>query len=158
MPGRRHARTICRGGDSGSSAVELVLITPALMLVVFVIVQAALYMHARHLVTAAAQHGARIARAAGMSTTAGTGDARSETLNYLHTVGGDMTNSPEVTVTRDATTATVVVHADAISILPGLHLSVTAASRGPLEQFVPDAHEFSNSDGSSAGNSSAGGR
>ena len=138
MVSQRHARiTRRRGGDAGSSAVELVLITPALMLVVFVIVQAALYMHARHLVTAAAQHGARIARTAAMSTTVGIGDARSETLDYLHTLGGDMTNSADVTVTRDATTATVVVHADAISILPGLHLSVTAASRGPLEQFVP---------------------
>lgn len=126
-----------RGGDRGSSAVELVLLTPALMLAVFVIVQAALYMHARHIVTAAAQHGARIARTNDISTATGISDARTATLDYLHTVGGDMTSRSDVSVSRDATTATVVVHADAISILPGLHLSVTASSRGPLEQFVP---------------------
>ena len=130
---RRHG-----DGETGSSAVELVLLTPALMLAVFVIVQAALYMHARHIVTAAAQHGARIART--LDTTAtGITDARTATLDYLHTIGGEMTNSPQVTVSRDATTATVVVHAAAISILPGLHLSVTATSRGPLERFVPTA-------------------
>jgi Flp pilus assembly protein TadG len=140
MRGLRHIdRSRRRGDDRGSSAVELVLLTPALMLAVFVIVQAALYMHARHIVTAAAQHGARIARTTDTSTPVGIADARTATLDYLRTVGGDMTSRSEVSVSRDATTATVVVHADAISILPGLHLSVAASSRGPLEQFVPAA-------------------
>jgi Flp pilus assembly protein TadG len=132
---RRPARSRGRGGDTGSSAVELVLVTPALMLAVFVIVQAALYMHARHIVTAAAQHGDRIARTADTATSIA--DVRAATLDYLRTVGGDMTNRADASASRDATTATVVVHADAISILPGLHLSITASSRGPLERFVP---------------------
>ena len=116
--------------------MELVLLTPALMLAIFVIVQAALYMHARHIVTAAAQHGARIARTTD-SSAGGITDTRAATLDYLRTVGGDITSGPEVTVSRDATTATVTVRADAISILPGLHLSISASSRGPLERFVP---------------------
>src|SRR4051794_9479658 len=97
--------------DRGSSSViELVVLAPVLMLMVFVIVQAALYMHARHVALAAAQEGARVARTTDLTSPAGLGVARTATVGYLRQLGADITSDPQVNVSRDLTTATVVVH------------------------------------------------
>ncbi len=125
--------------DRGSSAVELAVLAPVLLVMVFVVVQAALFMHARHVALAAAQQGARIARTTDLTTAAGLAAAQTGTLAYLRRLGGDVVTAPTVTVTRDEQSATVVVQADAVSVLPGLHLRVTARSRGPLETFIPGA-------------------
>ncbi len=122
-------------GERGSSAVELVVLAPVLMVMVFVIVQAALYMHARHVALAAAQQGARIARTTDLTTAQGIAVAQAGTLDYLRQIGGDVVTAPAVTVTRDAYDATVVVQADAVSILP-MRLHLTERSRGPLETFT----------------------
>lgn len=122
--------------DDGSSAVELVLLAPLLLFMVFVIVQAALYMHARHVALAAAQQGARIARTIDLTSTDGMSAARSDTLAYLRQLAGDVVSGQTVTVSRTASTATVVVRVNAISILPGLHLVATERSSGPVESFV----------------------
>ena len=125
-----------RGGDDGSTAVELVLLAPLLLFMVFVIVQAALYMHARHVALAAAQQGARIARTTDLSSPAGVAAARTATVDYLRQLAGDVVTGDTVTVSRDQSTATVVVRVEAVSIVPGLHLGVSARSSGPVETFV----------------------
>ena len=122
-------------GDDGSSAVELVLLTPLLMFVVFVVVQAALYMHARHVVLAAAQQGGRLARAQAMSDQAAVTSARAGTFSYLHQLGSDVVSDPTVDVTRAGGQATVRVSAHAVSILPGFTLRVVETSSGAVEQF-----------------------
>jgi Flp pilus assembly protein TadG len=121
--------------EDGSSAVELVLLTPLLMFVVFLVVQAALYMHARHAVLAAAQQGARLARAQAVSDQTAVDSARAGTLSYLRQLGGEVVGDPAVDVTRVGGQATVRVSAHAVSILPGLTLRVVEVSSGPVEQF-----------------------
>ncbi len=148
----------CRDADRGSSAVELVVLAPVLMFAVFLIVQAALYMHARHVALAAAQQGARIARTTDLTTGAGLDAAQTDTLGYLRQLGGNVVTSPTVAVSRDTRTATVVVHVDAVSILPGLHLAVTERSSGPLETFTTDAAGFPSSDAGTAASPGGGGR
>src|SRR3954452_960240 len=96
-----------RRGDDGTRAVELVLLTPLLMFVVFLVVQAALYMHARHVVLAAAQQGARLARAQAASDQAAVEQARAGTYSYIHQLGADIVGRPAVTVTRSGGMATV---------------------------------------------------
>lgn len=125
-----------RSRERGSSTVELVLLAPVLMLIIFLLVQAALYMHARHVALAAAQQGDRVARTTDLTSPVGIGAARAETLRYLTLLGHDITSHPAVSVTRDNSTATVVVHVDAISILPWLHLPITTRSQGSLEVFT----------------------
>ena len=132
---RTRLRRRVRRGEDGSSAVELVLLTPLLMFVVFLVVQAALYMHARHVVLAAAQQGARLARAQAPSDQTAVEKARAGTYSYLHQLGADIVGTPTVTVTRIGGTATVRVSAHAVSILPGLSLHVAETSSGPVEQF-----------------------
>jgi Flp pilus assembly protein TadG len=122
-------------GDRGSAAVELVLLAPVLMLAVFVIVQAALYMHARHVVLAAAQQGARLARAAAVDDPGCVDAARAGTYSYIRQLGPDIVSDPAVTVTRARSTATVRVTARAVSILPGFTLRVVEMSSGPVEEF-----------------------
>ena len=50
------------GGDRGSSAVELVILTPVLLALIWLIIQYALYYQGRQVALAAAQIGARVAR------------------------------------------------------------------------------------------------
>jgi Flp pilus assembly protein TadG len=51
-----------RGGDQGSSAVELAVLAPALMLLCLLIVQFGLWFNARQAALSAAQAGATVAR------------------------------------------------------------------------------------------------
>jgi len=125
-----------RRADDGSTAVELVLLAPVLLFMVFVIVQTALYMHARHVALAAAQQGARIARTTELTSPDGVAAARQGTVDYLQQLAGDVVTGQTVTISRTASTATVVVRVSAISILPGLHLVATERSSGPVENFV----------------------
>lgn len=132
------ARSVVRAGrgEDGTSAVELVLLTPLLMFVVFLVVQAALVMNARQVVLAAAQQGARLARAAAPNDTVAVSSARAGALSYLHQLGADVVSDPTVEVTRAGGEATVRVSARAVSILAGLvALRVVETSSGPVEGF-----------------------
>jgi Flp pilus assembly protein TadG len=127
-----------RHRDAGSSAIELVLLTPLLIVIIFGLVQAALVWHAQHVVVAAAQQGARIARTdpgAGAATDPAT--VRAETISYLHQLGADLIGQPTVSITRTPGWVTVTVTGHAVSLLPGATLTVHAVSRGPVEAFQP---------------------
>jgi Flp pilus assembly protein TadG len=125
-----------RRRDRGSSAVELVILTPVLILIVFGIVQAALLWHAQHIADAAAQQGDRLARAdTGHQVDPAT--IRTDTLAYLHQLGADLVTTPTVTVTSTPTWATVTVTGHAVSLIPGRGLTIHATSRGPVERFTP---------------------
>src|SRR3989440_600300 len=93
-----------RRGQAGSATLQTVLVMPLLLLLITLIVQFALWYHAAHIATAAAQDGARAARIEG--GTAADGQARAQqVLEQL----GVLTGS-SVTVTRDANVARVEVH------------------------------------------------
>jgi Flp pilus assembly protein TadG len=123
------------GTDRGSAAVELVLLAPALLLVVLVLVQAALYLHARHVLLAAARHGARVARAADQADPAGAG--RAAALAAVGRLGPQLVSAPAVAVDRDAEVAAVTLTGQAVSIVPGITLRIRQRSAGPVERFVP---------------------
>lgn len=115
----------------GSAAVELVLLTPLLMICVLVVVQFALWQHARQVLLAAAQEGARVARA--QDGTAEEGRARA--FDYIEQIGPDLVSSPAVDVERSLDIVSVQVRGQAVNIVPGLPLRVTATSAGPVERF-----------------------
>jgi Flp pilus assembly protein TadG len=127
-------RPHARNREVGSSAIELVLLTPVLIALVFAVVQAALLWHAHHVAVAAAQQGARLARAAEGADPA---MVRAATVDYLHSLGADLLGAPTVTVTRAGGWATVTVTGRAVSLLPGATLRISAVSRGPIEAFRP---------------------
>ena len=131
--------------DQGSSALELVLLTPALITLVFAIVQAALLWNAKHTLAVAAQHGARLARTvvalqpvvtaavpAGSDST-----VQTSTLSFLRQTGGSSLADPTVTVHRDGEYVTVTVSGTSVGVLPGTTMRVSGSSRTPVEGFRP---------------------
>lgn len=132
IDGRRYT-DLCRRPttERGSAAVELVLLTPLLMVCVLVVVQFALWQHARQVLLAAAQEGARAARAHGGSEE----DGRARALGYIEQIGPDLVSAPAVEVDRGVDIASVRIRGQAVNIVPGLALRVTAVSAGPVERF-----------------------
>lgn len=150
----RRQRTGARG-DAGSSALELVLLTPLLIALVFGLVQTALVWNARHTVGAAAQHGARLARTAtalhpavpyaaapavqpaALDTSVADQSVRASTLLFLQQTGGRGLRDPDVTVVRDGLYVTVTVSGTTVGVLPGTTVRVSGSSRTPIEGFRP---------------------
>lgn len=120
-----------RAPERGSAAVELVLLTPLLMVCILVVVQFALWQHARHVLLAAAQEGARAARAQGATAQ----DGRVRAQEYIGQIGPDLVSAPLIEVDRTVDEVTVTIRGQAVNILPGLPLRVTATSAGPVERF-----------------------
>ncbi len=106
--------------------LELAVLGPVLLLVIFAVVQAALYFHARSLALAAATEGANAARAHGATPGAGTARAH----DFLDRAArGTLT---QITVTeRDPGPERVRVHVtgtvlSVLPLLPDLHVDQAA--------------------------------
>ena len=118
--------------ERGEATTEMVLVTPVLLLLITFVIQFALWYHASHVVSAAAQEGVRAARAYGGSIDAG----RERAERFLAEIGPKIVVGPEVIVTRDAERARVEIHGHAPSLVPGLHLSVAATADSPTERLT----------------------
>lgn len=139
--------------DRGSSTLEFTFISVALLLLVFLIVQAALYYHARNVVKAMAEGTARAVRAypaeGGSSPQTAVPDvretdriAKAEALHQWEILdgGGKSTTRPDTTTGRPGLNqVTVTVTAYPIRLLPGLFgpddLKISATAGGPFEVF-----------------------
>lgn len=133
--GKLRCGTSHRGArvDDGYSVVEASITLPVLIMLTMLVVQWALVWHGRHVAEAAAQDGLRAAR--GYQASATSGQIAAE--NYLQAVAPRLLTSPQVDVTRTATTVTVHVQASVLSVLPGNGLGVDETASGPVERFVP---------------------
>ncbi|MEU0783738.1 TadE family protein [Streptomyces sp. NPDC006173] len=122
------------------TAIEFVLLTPVLFFMIFATVQFALYFFADHVAQAAAQAGARKARAtADAQPGAWRGDARDVVDSYIRQLGPQLVLSPDVRMLQpDPDTVGVEVTAKIPTVFPGLDLTVHAQSSGPVERFVKD--------------------
>jgi Flp pilus assembly protein TadG len=120
-----------RRHDDGASSVEMVLLTPALMLFVFTIIQVGLWFHAKQVVTAAAQEGARAARRSGATAA----DGRAAASAYIARVGGASVTTVTTAGERSATSVQVTVSGRAVRLIPGFPLAVRSTSTGPVERF-----------------------
>jgi Flp pilus assembly protein TadG len=128
--------------DRGSSAVELAVLAPALMLICMLILQFGLWFNARQTALAAAQAGATVARQEAASNPGRwRADAAGTARQYYQRLNSTLLKRV------DATTATtppgdvyVTVSGQvAVSVFPffGLHLAVSATAGGPVECFRP---------------------
>ncbi|MGQ0842990.1 MAG: TadE family protein [Sporichthyaceae bacterium] len=130
---RRHRARACQAPrDAGTSTVELAITMPALLIAVLSVIQVGLWFHTRHVALAAAQDGARIARAYDGTENA----ARARTLTNLDDLAPTLLRDRSVEVTRTAEEATVTVRGTATSILGIFALTVTETVHGPVERFV----------------------
>ncbi|WP_245238396.1 TadE family protein [Streptomyces roseochromogenus] len=122
------------------TAIEFVLLTPVLFFMIFATVQFALYFFADHVAQAAAQAGARKARAtADEQPGAWRGEARGVADSYIRQLGPQLVLSPDVqTVQPEQHTVGVEISARIPTVFPGLDLTVHARSVGPVERFVKE--------------------
>ncbi len=111
----------------------MVVVLPALFVLMFLGVQAALYYHARSVAIAAATQGATAAAlengtlADGLATAGGfVADAGGDDVLTSVTAWGD----------RSATTATVWVEGNALSVLPGWAPTVRQSASIPVERIT----------------------
>lgn len=127
MSRRKHAT------DHGSSTLEMVIGFPIVLTLVLLIVNTALWWHARDTAMAAAQEGVRTGRAYGAHAS----DGRTTALSFARTVGDGVLLAPAVS-TRGSNAQTVVVRVSglSVSLVPFLHLTVNQVARGPVERFT----------------------
>lgn len=118
--------------DRGAGTLELVVVFPVVLLLIFTIIQAALFYHAKNVALAAAQEGVRAATAFQASGSAGSTRAR----GFLGTAGAGALKSPRVRQERRNRQVTVTVSGSAPSIVPGVDLAVRQTATGPQERFT----------------------
>lgn len=129
MTGRRSRL----GGDGGSVVLEAVLVIPIVMVLLLAVVQFALWSHGVQVAQLAASEGDRTAQAFGSGSAAGL--ARAEAV--LRGPGSDV-SAPRVTVaTMAGGLVQITVSGDALSILPGISLPVSATQIGAIQEFRP---------------------
>ncbi len=124
-PGRR---------DRGEATTQMVIVTPILILLLFLGVQAAIYFHAANVATAAASQGA----AAVSPISAGTGDAIEAAQRTVADLGAHAASLPVVTEAGDYVVVSVEV--DVPRIIPFFPSTVTRRVLEPRERFVPESN------------------
>jgi Flp pilus assembly protein TadG len=149
--GRLSRRRRSTGGDRGSGSLEFAVLSLAFLLLVFFMVQAALYYHARNVVKAEAEGTARAVRAYPTNARLETTVPSDQQIQKLATTAameewkrldnsGDTTSKPVVTGERiGLNQVRVTVEANPIMIIPGIFggrsLTITATAGGPFEVF-----------------------
>ena len=119
--------------ERGVVSVQIVVLMPALFLLMFVAMQAALIYHGRTVAIAAAQEGARAAAA----QTGTTSDGHAAANAFITSAGGqDVLTAVSVTSNRDATTATVRVTGTTLSVVPGWVPRITQSASAPVERLT----------------------
>lgn len=121
--------------DRGSSAIELVLLAPMVFLLTFLPIQGGLILQARHIVSAAAQEGARAARTVDLDAGQAQAAGAQRATDFTAMLGGNMVHDTTVMVNRGPEQVRVVVTGNALAILPGFKLAVRGTSVSPVERF-----------------------
>ena len=122
-----------RADQRGAGTAELVVATPLLLLLILLIAQFALYMHASHIAQAAASEALSAARVSGGSAAAGS----TEGQRVLAQLGSGPLQGTSVNVQRGATQASVTVTGTVINVIPFATFTVHAEAVGPVEKFTP---------------------
>lgn len=130
-PRRRWRGLASRTQDRGSTAIEMAIITPVLILMIFSIIQAGLWYHARSVATSAAQVAVSAARTYDGSAWTG----QTAGLSYIASVDG--LDSPGVSVSRSGTQATATVTGNMTRIVPILPLpGIQVQSQAAVERLT----------------------
>ncbi|MFI5634681.1 TadE/TadG family type IV pilus assembly protein [Streptomyces sp. NPDC051664] len=116
--------------DRGDSVVEFAVIFPVVLLLVFTVIEAGLYFHARSVAGRAAQIGAD----AGRSYDAEPGAGAAAATDFLARTGNSVEN-PSVSVDAGGDQIAVTVTGQVTSLVPGLSFTVRQRIQAPIEEF-----------------------
>ncbi|MET0447616.1 MAG: TadE family protein [Aeromicrobium sp.] len=125
-----------RQREEGTSAIELVLYMPLLMIAIIITVQFGLMYLGNQAVSAAAREASRSAR-----TTGDTAQGESRGRQYADDLGRGLLSDVDVDVelVDDGSSVRAVVSADGQQLLPFIRSPrLSEEVEGPVEQFVED--------------------
>jgi hypothetical protein len=118
--------------SEGSAVIETVVLIPVAMLIILLVVQVCLWAHAATLVQSAATTGELAATSLGGSSTAGRTAAQAELSLTAHSVIVDPSVRSE---DLSGDVVEITVSGTTESIIPWLHLSVSATRDGIRQEF-----------------------
>lgn len=120
-------------GTRGSVTLEIAILAPALLLLVFGIIQFGLWSYARSLALAAAQEGVAAGRAYEARASAGHDRAAA----FIAASAGDSLLDPTVTSRATVADVSVRVTGRSLSVLPGIPgPRVDQSAHAPIEEFT----------------------
>jgi Flp pilus assembly protein TadG len=122
-----------KSDEAGSSAVEMAIIFPVTVFIIFGIIQFGLWYHAAAIARSAAQEGARAASAYQANAAAGTAGAE----HVLTDNAGGLISHVHVVPYRDTEVATVTVSGQALQVIPFIALAVHGSATAPVEAYRP---------------------
>lgn len=137
---RRLRRSRGRGAERGASTIELAILAPMLLIMVWLVVQFAIWFQSRSVALAAAQAGARVARdEAAVANKPWKNDAVSRATDFYDKLGTKLVGGLHATaIGNPGTTVGVRVRGTVASIIPGVTLTITEVVQGPVECFRPE--------------------
>ena len=128
-----------RDGDEGSAALELAVIGPSLMVLIFFVIQVALYFYGRSVALQSAREGVSQLRLAPDSDSFDVLEPRVTTSvqDFAAKVGNGALNDAKMTAGHDPAydRVTVTVKGDAISLVPWMTWTVSQTASGTVEKF-----------------------
>ncbi len=128
--------------ERGASAVELAIVAPGLLLLIFLGIQTGLWLFGRNVAEQSAREAVSRLRVVvvGSDVTSALAAAQVQAENYVRTVGGRLVLDPTATASPvGETRVRVTVTGSAVSLVPGLTLTVRGSAEGDVEQFQVDS-------------------
>ncbi|MFI7114924.1 hypothetical protein [Amycolatopsis sp. NPDC049868] len=128
---RRRAAQLA--GERGDENVSAILVLGALLLVTWVVLQVVVLFLGRNVALEAARDGVNAARLPPVDVVA----AEQQVQNYVSRVTGSWLSNVNAEATSDGRNVTVIVTAEAASLVPFARFSVSQRASGPIEQLTP---------------------
>nr|NLD39710.1 pilus assembly protein [Actinomycetales bacterium] len=124
-----------RDGERGSLTLETAVIFPAVMMLIFGVIQGALYYHASDV----ARHAAYAAANAASAHTGSEGTGQAAAASFISQLGGErVLAGSTIAVARSMEMATATVTGRSVSLVPGLELPlISQSAQAPVERWVP---------------------
>lgn len=133
-----------RRSEHGATSLELAILAPALLTLIFISIQTALWLYGRSVALNAAEEGvSRLRLVQPLVYNDGVRDQiRSDIEAYAQQLGGGNSLGDVVVPTPvyDTSTGMVsfTVQGKTVSLVPGLELEVSRTATGPIEEFEAD--------------------
>ena len=131
-----------RRHDRGVSSLELAIVTPAVLLLIFFMIQVALWLYGRNVALQAAREGVSQLRLVQPDQDIGAAQVEAEdsVVDFAATLGDESLLGPRAVSTYDADTGRVgvTVTGEVVSLVPGLTLTVSQHADGEIERFEAD--------------------
>jgi Flp pilus assembly protein TadG len=131
----RHKR-----GERGASALEMAFIAPVFLLMIFAIIEVALWMHARDVALAAAREGVADLRtaSAGQQASAFQTSVEAAALQSARDLGDIVDPRADAVYDQDTGRVVVTVSGGVVDLIPGWNITVSGSASGLIENFRPD--------------------